>query len=149
MKACCSCREWKHLNAFHNRKRSADGRQSRCKECFRDQYRAETDLLRAAIDARLVRVQADNKIRLAAFLAANPCVDCGETDIRVLDFDHRDAKQKRANISRMLRSFSWKTIETEIAKCDVVCANCHRRRTAVRGGWWRQLVHEESVANLP
>ena len=149
MKPCCTCREWKHLGAFHNRKRSADGRQARCKECYREQYRQDTDLLRTAIDERLARVRADNKRRLAEYFSVHPCVDCGEADIRVLDFDHRDPSTKRANVSRMLRSFSWRTIEAEIAKCDVVCANCHRRRTSERGCWWRQLVHEDAISNLP
>jgi hypothetical protein len=36
-------------------------------------------------------------------------------------------------------------IEAEIAKCDVRCANCHRRRTCERAGWWRQGVHEDSA----
>ena len=149
MKACCTCHEWKHLNAFHMRNRSKDGRQARCKECFREQYRQDTDLLRTAIDARLIRVRADNKRRLAEYLVSHPCVDCGETDIRVLDFDHLDSEQKRANVSKMLRSFSWRTIEVEISKCEVVCANCHRRRTSQRSGWWRQLVHEDGLGNLP
>ena len=149
MKACCTCREWKHLNAFHVRNRSADGRQARCKECFREQYRQDADLLRTAIDARLIRVRADNKRRLAEYLLSHPCVDCGEADIRVLDFDHLDATKKRANVSKMLRSFSWRTIEAEILKCDVVCANCHRRRTSERDGWWRQSVHEDGVEDLP
>lgn len=70
------------------------------------------------------------------------CSVCPEKDILVLQFDHRDPKTKSFNISELLsrRKISdWKLIE-EIEKCDVVCANCHTRRTARMFGSWR-LAH--------
>jgi len=59
------------------------------------------------------------------YKSIHPCVDCGETDPIVLDFDHRDMKRKSFSL---LVSRSLATIMNEIAKCDVRCANCHRRR---------------------
>ena len=61
-----------------------------------------------------------------------PCMDCGMNyPFYVMDFDHvRD--EKRFNISSSYTSYSWKDIIDEIAKCDVVCSNCHRKRTAER-----------------
>jgi hypothetical protein len=64
-------------------------------------------------------------------------VDCGESDIIVLEFDHRDPSNKRAKISGILGSWRWDAIMTEIEKCDVRCANDHRRRTAVQFGWFK------------
>jgi hypothetical protein len=63
-----------------------------------------------------------------SYLREHPCIDCGEKDILVLDFDHvRDIKLK--SISAMLRQgATLDQIKLEIAKCDVRCANCHRRR---------------------
>lgn len=60
----------------------------------------------------------------------NPCVDCGkEYPYYVMDFDHVRG-EKVASVSALLSNgFSWKVIEEEIAKCDIVCANCHRIRT--------------------
>jgi hypothetical protein len=55
-------------------------------------------------------------------------IDCGESDPVVLDFDHRDRRAKFANVSDML-TYSIKRVISEIAKCDVRCANDHRRRT--------------------
>jgi hypothetical protein len=64
-------------------------------------------------------------------LLSNPCKTCGESDIVVLEFDHRDPVTKLYNISEMpRRNYSLNTIRSEIAKCDVLCANCHRRKTA-------------------
>lgn len=60
------------------------------------------------------------------------CQDCGQTyPPCVMDFDHRG--DKKHNIGNM-KTYSRKTIRVEIAKCDLVCANCHRLRTEARRG---------------
>lgn len=72
---------------------------------------------------------------ISEYLLHHPCVDCGESDIVVLEFDHT-AEDKFGNISNLTRKgYSLETIKNEINKCEVVCANCHRRRTAKRAGW--------------
>ena len=86
---------------------------------------------------RNTRVNAENKRRLYAYLAEHPCVDCGQTDIRCLEFDHVRGN-KSASITRMLNTgVTWSVIKAEIAKCEVRCANCHRIKTLERGKWWR------------
>lgn len=72
------------------------------------------------------------------FFADHPCVDCGETDPLVLEFDH--LRDKCFNIGTGLRTYTWHAIVDEIAKCEVVCANCHRRRTARTLGFARAAV---------
>ena len=57
------------------------------------------------------------------------CYDCGERDPIVLDFDHRVPKDKDFTISDQIRDRDWYDILNEIVKCDVVCSNCHRKRT--------------------
>ena len=55
------------------------------------------------------------------------CVRCGLTDYRVLDFHHRDPSQKVISLSVALhKNVGEKAILDEIAKCDLLCANCHR-----------------------
>lgn len=84
---------------------------------------------------RKQELRATNYRLLIEFLRARPCVDCGETDVLVLEFDHIAGKSFL--IAAALRDRFWSDILVEIAKCDVVCANCHRRRTAQRGRWAR------------
>lgn len=71
------------------------------------------------------------------YLKDHPCVDCGEDDVIVLEFDHVRG-EKVNHVSTMIHSTrSIEQIFDEIAKCEVVCANCHKRRTAMRGNWLR------------
>lgn len=71
-----------------------------------------------------------NAIWILDFLSSHPCVDCGESDPIVLEFDHLDPATKAFNISKARREgYSLQRIQGEIKKCEVRCANCHRRRT--------------------
>ena len=64
---------------------------------------------------------------------SKPCSDCGvEYPYYVMDFDHRDPSQKTGQISTH-KSRGMKWVKKEIAKCDLVCANCHRERTHGQG----------------
>lgn len=65
----------------------------------------------------------------------SPCTDCGKFFPGVcLDYDHRDVNTKIENISiLMANSAPTEKILAEIAKCDIVCACCHRLRTQKRG----------------
>lgn len=55
-------------------------------------------------------------------------MDCLETDIEVLEFDHVKGK-KKAKVTALAHSgYDWSTIEREIRKCQVRCGNCHKRR---------------------
>ena len=74
------------------------------------------------------------------YLQGHPCVDCGEADPLVLEFDHVRGV-KSGNISQMMAyCVSEARLLEEIAKCEVRCANCHRRVTAIRGGWYRAKI---------
>jgi hypothetical protein len=70
---------------------------------------------------------------LLADLRAVPCYDCGRTFPNfVMQFDHRDPSEKRYVVSQMIGRAGTSTILAEVAKCDVVCSNCHRERTYQR-----------------
>jgi hypothetical protein len=73
--------------------------------------------------------QRDARDRIDAIKIARGCMDCGYNESAVaLDFDHLPEFDKLFTIGNNAQR-SWAAIEAEIAKCDVVCANCHRIRT--------------------
>lgn len=84
---------------------------------------------------------------LLDYLREHPCVDCGESDPVVLEFDH--LFEKSFTIADGLKSRSWEAVMAEIQKCEVVCVNCHRRRTAARGGFKRMTIVAAGLPALP
>jgi len=79
---------------------------------------------------------AKQKAYLAQYLrdlkTKTPCVDCGiNYPYYVMDFDHVRG-QKHANVMELVSTLSKKRIDQEIAKCEIVCSNCHRIRTHMR-----------------
>jgi len=88
-----------------------------------------------------------NQQMIIDYLLQHPCLDCGETDIMVLQFDHVRG-EKRDDMSRLL-SFSEKTVREEIEKCEVRCANCHQRKTAERKQSYKVLWVAGVSGNIP
>lgn len=66
-------------------------------------------------------------------LKAKPCMDCGRSfPPECMDFDHRPGEVKVSNVVWM-KVWGLQRLLAEIAKCDLVCSNCHRTRTRNRG----------------
>lgn len=82
-------------------------------------------------------IRKPNHDKVIEYFKTHPCVDCGESDPVVLQFDHTNPLVKRASVSRLIDSSYWENVLKEIDKCVVRCANCHTRRTASQRGWWK------------
>ena len=82
------------------------------------------------------RFRQRKRARLVEYLRSHPCIDCGNTDVRVLEFDHRGNKSFGIGNAVSSSHLSWEKILVEIAKCDVRCANCHRIRHAIENKWY-------------
>ena len=141
-KRCGGCGEIKCLEEFAWRRKQRGQKDNLCRPCRAAYHRKHYQANRARyIDQARQRKQALALQRteyLISYFASNPCADCGELDPVVLEFDH--LREKSFDIGQSLPYRNWQTILAEIEKCEVVCANCHRRRTAHRRGSWRAIL---------
>lgn len=151
-KICRKCGQSRPPASFYVRPIIKDGLSSYCIDCTREDN--ATRYQERAPVGRHKRCWTGHERLITEFvlnyLASHPCVDCGETDIVVLTFDHLPEHTKVASISQMSRTscpgartptydgcHCLPLVEQEIAKCDVVCANDHARRTSRRSNWLR------------
>ena len=140
-KTCYRCKETKTIDEFFTSRSNTWCRA--CKKSYDNADYANTKSRRKKnILARKARNQQETKQFIYEFCKSHPCTDCGEADPIVLEFDHLG--DKSYNVSSMV-DHSMKMIQKEIAKCEVVCANCHRRRTAKRASSFRHV--KESISH--
>ena len=146
MKTCFTCKLPKTLEEFGNNKNRPDGKQKYCKVCSRlkdKKHYSSSDTRKEKIRERNQHSRKRHQQLVIDYLSSNPCVDCNESEILFLDFDHVNGK-KSYNVSHMM-CMSTKTIMAEIAKCVVRCIKCHRRKTAKEQGWFKNdLNHPKS-----
>jgi hypothetical protein len=141
MKICTECKETKPLEEFQKRSSSKDGHTNLCKPCKRsydNNHYNNSHTRKEYIRSNQDRREKETNKYIVEYLLTHPCVDCGESDIIVLEFDHVRG-DKRGNISILKRS-SLKAVKEEIEKCEVRCANCHRRKTAKQFGWTNKFA---------
>ena len=143
-KRCSRCRLEKPDEEFAWRRIDKGERDSYCRPCragYKQEHYAKNK--QRYVDQAMIRNQILLEERtgfLIRFFANHPCVDCGETDPVVLEFDHLG--DKRFSISQGIRGRRWEVVLVEMQKCEVVCANCHRRRSMERGNFWRTVVRD-------
>ena|SRR5215472_4848058 len=144
LKRCPKCSREKALSAFSKRTTSSLKPCSYCVPCQRSYSRAHYRRNKTLHSTRRLERNTTSRKAIKRFvmdyLLAHCCVDCGERDIIVLEFDHVRGF-KTDDIGNMLnRRTSLAKIEMELSKCDVRCANCHRRRTARQRNWQMRRV---------
>jgi hypothetical protein len=141
---CARCRVVKSDDEFAWRRIAQGQRDTYCRPCrseYGKEHYAANKQRYIDAESRRKRARAEKRMRfLVEFFHSHPCTDCGERDPLVLEFDH--IRDKSFDIGRELPDRNWRSILDEIAKCEVVCANCHRRRTLRRGGFVRAMVAE-------
>ena len=127
---CHKCKEEKDRNSFGASNRV---RKVWCKACCAEAVRktyAKNLEYRIATKNKNIRNSISNQIYIYQYLLANPCVDCGESDPLVLQFDHVLPENKQQNVTALMSS-NRERIDKEIALCVVLCANCHARKTSI------------------
>jgi hypothetical protein len=138
---CWACKTTKPSEAFAFRDMKRGLLQGHCRVCHAALRRAHylknrSDYIRRAI-AQVKRRRDENRKQLYRYLLSHACVDCGEVDVVVLEFDHRVPAEKIRDIGGLAARRVWASVLKEIEKCDVRCVNCHRRRTARQFNWRR------------
>lgn len=142
-KRCGICKEQKSLLLdFNKNNLKKDGLQSACKACSAARsaayYKRKTEHHKGVTKANKAAIRARNSQFVWDYLLQHPCVDCGENDPIVLEFDHlRDKTCAISVLAQYCSSIS--KIEEEIAKCEVRCAHCHRRKTAKDFNWYANI----------
>ncbi len=152
MKTCCRCKNEKDIEAFGINNSNPDGRQKYCRECKRGIARKWYNS--SCKDAHIANVRKNNRrYRKIAqdlvweYLKQHPCVDCGQTDPIVLEFDHKNGKTKEDEISRLVSQCGGLgKLQREMKKCQVLCSYCHKRKTAKQFRHWKYLKSLEECS---
>jgi hypothetical protein len=163
MKRCARCGEEKPTSEFGWKNKAKGWLRSYCRPCLAENSREHCAANKPSYRARTMRRKRQQRANRSNFLVeyfkSHPCVDCGETDPLVLEFDH--LRDKEFDIGHEFTSRPWHQVLAEIEKCDVACANCHRRRlrgeeafsdsssTARRAGFTRLAFADWNVLRSP
>ena len=142
----CSCGS----TDFQKNRRNADGLASKCRECTNAMNRAfyhknMEEQRKRQRDTR-AKLEPIKRSYVVQYLSTHPCVDCGEANPVLLEFDHQPGAKtaKRYEISNIVhRGYSLQTLINEIAKCDVRCVRCHRLKTANERGYYRINANQQ------
>lgn len=126
MKICTTCNETKSLDLFSKKR---NGRQSQCKACrkiwFANHYSENKEYY---LERNKITV-AKTRQWFRDYKATLSCTTCGENHPACLDFHHTDAATKDFSVAEAVH-YSKSRLLKEIAKCIVLCANCHRKHHA-------------------
>jgi hypothetical protein len=140
-KLCRGCDTTKNTKEFAKHKNRKDGLQAFCRECNKARSKAyyKRNIKSHRQRTTLNRKQHITEVRqyIVDYLTKHPCVDCGMTDIRTLEFDH--VRGIKSDVISRLMYGSIKLLKEEILKCDVRCANCHRIKTNDEFGYFKSV----------
>lgn len=140
MRKCPRCAQIKSIELFRPNRTRYDGYQQYCipcdKEYQKEWYAKNKEKHKEKNLKRGKRTRKEAKDYILHYLKSNPCVVCGETDPVVLEFNHLNNKTK-AVCQMIANGTSIEIIKKEICKCEVVCANCHKRKTAKDFNWYK------------
>lgn len=157
IKKCSRCKKYRFTWQYNKNKAKKDGLQYQCRPCQHDYHNKEWYPSRRNHQIKMVKRNKfkrrhDNYKKVVEEYFVNGCVDCGEKDIQVLEFDHVRGIKKRVGykgsegVSYLIRhGYKWETVQTEIDKCEVRCRNCHKKRTWKENNYYSDL--EEIINN--
>jgi len=137
-KVCRECRTPKSIYEYNKCRMRKDGLQYVCQTCDRKRAKQYSQENVTVVLERNEKRRQERFSFLRKYFGDHPCVDCGELDIRVLEFDHVKGNKIAAVSSLISHNRNWGKVLEEIAKCEVRCANCHKKKT--HRGTWRDTI---------
>jgi hypothetical protein len=145
---CRNCDSDKSLDKFVKNTKKKYGRGYECKKCHGRHYAKRRKHYVALAKKRVNEYRRKMYVFLFNYLKSNPCVDCGEHDPVILEFDHVRGTKVRSISQMVHHCFSYERLQVELKKCEVRCANCHRRRTA-KGYSLKNLTYMPTQVEIP
>jgi Zn-finger protein len=124
---CSKCGKAKALSSFQLAKRKGrkPSRDGRCKPCVSAYGRVKHK-----------NINKDTRGYVFDYLKTHPCVDCGESNVLALEFDHLHSK--KFDISNaLITNKTMAILKAEIKKCVVRCSTCHRIKTHIERDTWK------------
>lgn len=139
LKFCGRCGTEKPKYEFNKNKSKSDGLATMCKCCNKEYqksyYFENSKQHKATAKVNKKKYVERNRNFVREYLLNNPCVDCGFSDIRALQFDHIDMVGSKSKRVTYFMDHSLENLKREISKCQIRCANCHFIRTREQMGW--------------
>jgi hypothetical protein len=127
LRPCSGCKRSKPLSSFQEKTyaNGNEGWEGQCKSCVSKSSKVKN-----------ANRNKDTRGFVFEYLKKHPCVDCGETNVLALEFDH--IHSKKFDIGNALNSNKgMKLVKAEIKKCVVRCSSCHRIKTHIERDTWR------------
>jgi hypothetical protein len=132
-RTCTTCKKTKAISAFRPKVHAGGSRgyEGACRSCTADRIKTRSKIR-----------NKDAREFIFNYLNARSCVDCGESNILVLEFDH--VKNKSFDIGKALNNGTpLRLIKLETKKCQIRCSNCHRIKTHFEADTWRYQMSQE------
>lgn len=148
MRICTVCGESKTDEDFFYRNKRAEKLHSQCKECYalkrrkiwHTHYHKYGSKYRERAIVRNRKIKNNLKKIMFDYLSDKSCLQCGVNDPRVLEFDHIKPSTKSFSIAQAINNTQkWENILLEINKCQILCANCHKIKTAEEQDWYKHI----------
>ena len=147
---CGACHRTLPCSAFNRRLGTMKGLQANCRECSsthsRQRYESNPHVRESVKSKNIAQRATMRRLRDQAMAdRGGVCASCGFDDTTILQWHHRDPSSKSFNIADTLSRATCgeARLLEEIAKCDLLCPNCHMRHEQdVRKG----LRHKEHAA---
>lgn len=123
LKKCTKCKVLYPATDYKKRRSQCNG----CLSTINKESYTKNPNYKLSTVANKNRKRIECRTKLCEFLVGKECKDCHTNDPMVLEFDH--FKDKTGNIANLAATGNWPLVEAEIAKCEIRCANCHKKKT--------------------